>query len=157
RLHPKRGILATVTLDRTRRPLSGRKRVKRLSCALMFPLQCPASLRSRGRTAASRILLIASSVALAAAGCADGQVSARSSMRKPPQPQLTTRGIQRRALLVSYCWSVPRADGTSAGTCVDGIPRPSRQKLIWRPHSQIILDLALPASHVQVNVATNAR
>jgi hypothetical protein len=39
---------------------------------------------------------------------------------------------------------------------VDGIPRPSRQKLIWRPHSQIILDLALPASHVQVNVATNA-
>lgn len=88
-------------------------------------------------------------------GCGSGQST--PTRPTPPRPRLSTRGVERQASLVSYCWSVPRSDGSRVGSCADGAPGPTTHRLRWTPGVPIVLDLVLPAHDVQVRIATNSR
>lgn len=97
--------------------------------------------------------MLGSTLVLTATGCASGHAS---NAPQPPRPRLTSRGVQRHASLVTYCWAVRQSNGSSNGTCAAGRPLPTRQKLSWQPQSPITLDLTLAAKDVQVQLANKA-
>lgn len=95
-------------------------------------------VQAAGRSQCSRL---SGAAGLVLAGCASGEHTL--TRRTAPPPRLSSLGVERQASLVSYCWSVPRSNGSHG--------------LRWKPEVPIVLDLVLPAHDVQVRVANNSR
>jgi hypothetical protein len=85
---------------------------------------------------------------LAAAGAGGSPVAPSRWSSRPPQPSLTTLGVTRTAVLVSYCWADRGRPETTA--CADGSLARVPVTLPWRPRAEVRLDLHLPAHDVDV-------
>lgn len=100
--------------------------------------------------AASAVFVAAGGVAaaVAASGASPSRAAPARWSRRPPQPRLTTLGVTRSAVLVSYCWAYRDRPGTSV--CADGSLAGAPPTLRWRPRALVRLDLLLPAHDVGV-------